>query len=227
MLRLGRREAGLLRQQRRQGPRPVLGRHRRPGPEARDRRRVRRASRPPRTPRRCSTRRTARSTRWSCRARRRRRRSRSNVTVKVDNRVEWQQIFDECWRVMKYRFYDEKMHGRGLGGDQGRRTSRCSKYVGENEDVYDIANEMIGELNASHTGVSGPPSREMPAAYTHAPARLRAGGRRRGVQDLARLPERPGRQGVARPEGRRLRARDRRHADQGRRQLLAAAERVR
>jgi len=20
-------------------------------------------------------------------------------------------MFDECWRVMKYRFYDEKMHG--------------------------------------------------------------------------------------------------------------------
>ncbi len=38
VVRLGRREAGLLRQQRRQGPRPVLGGPRRPGPEARDRR---------------------------------------------------------------------------------------------------------------------------------------------------------------------------------------------
>jgi tricorn protease len=32
--------------------------------------------------------------------------------------------------------------------------------------VYDLANEMIGELNASHTGVSGPPSRSMPDVYT-------------------------------------------------------------
>ncbi len=87
------------------------------------------------------------------------------VTVKVDNRVEWQQIFDECWRVMKYQFYDEKMHGRDW--DAVKATYEpLLKYVGENDDVYDIANEMIGELNASHTGVSGPPSREIPAAYT-------------------------------------------------------------
>jgi tricorn protease len=39
-------------------------------------------------------------------------------------------------------------------------------YVGENQDLYDIANEMIGELNASHVGVNGPPSRPMPAQYT-------------------------------------------------------------
>jgi tricorn protease len=39
------------------------------------------------------------------------------------------------------------------------------KYVGENQDVYDLANEMIGELNASHTGVSGPPSRAIDDAY--------------------------------------------------------------
>jgi len=87
------------------------------------------------------------------------------VTVKVDNRVEWQQIFDECWRVMKYQFYDEKMHGRDW--DAVKATYEpLLKYVGENDDVYDIANEMIGELNASHTGVSGPPSREIPASYT-------------------------------------------------------------
>ncbi len=33
-------------------------------------------------------------------------------SVKVDQRAEWAQILDESWRVMKYRFYDEKMHGR-------------------------------------------------------------------------------------------------------------------
>jgi tricorn protease len=88
-----------------------------------------------------------------------------NVTVKVDHRAEWQQIFDECWRVMKYRFYDEKMHGRDWAAIRARYEPLL-KYVGENQDVYDLANEMIGELNASHTGVNGPPTREMPAAYT-------------------------------------------------------------
>ncbi len=87
------------------------------------------------------------------------------MTVKVDNRVEWQQIFDECWRVMNYQFYDEKMHGRDWGAVKATYEPLL-KYVGENDDVYDIANEMIGELNASHTGVSGPASREIPPAYT-------------------------------------------------------------
>ena len=87
------------------------------------------------------------------------------VTVKIDNRVEWQQIFDECWRVMKYQFYDEKMHGRDWNAIKAMYEPLL-KYVGQNDDVYDIANEMIGELNASHTGVSGPPSREIAPSYS-------------------------------------------------------------
>ena len=34
-----------------------------------------------------------------------------SLTVRVDQRAEWEQIFEESWRVMKYRFYDERMHG--------------------------------------------------------------------------------------------------------------------
>ncbi|MFB3854069.1 MAG: DPP IV N-terminal domain-containing protein [Vicinamibacterales bacterium] len=86
------------------------------------------------------------------------------VNVTVDQRAEWLQIFDECWRVMKYRFYDEKMHGTDWAAAKARYEPLL-KYVGENEDVYDLANEMIGELNASHTGVSGPRSNQMPPVY--------------------------------------------------------------
>ena len=39
------------------------------------------------------------------------------------------------------------------------------KYVGTNEDVYDLGNAMIGEINSSHTGVSGPPTHPMPDVY--------------------------------------------------------------
>jgi tricorn protease len=84
--------------------------------------------------------------------------------VTVDRRAEWAQILDECWRVMKYRFYDEQMHGRDWAAIKARYEPLL-KYVGENQDVYDLANEMIGELNASHTGVSGPASFEMPDTY--------------------------------------------------------------
>lgn len=85
-------------------------------------------------------------------------------SVKVDQRAEWAQILDESWRVMKYRFYDEKMHGRDWNAIRAKYEPLL-KYVGENQDVYDLANEMIGELNASHTGVSGPQSRVIEDAY--------------------------------------------------------------
>ena len=87
-----------------------------------------------------------------------------DFSVKVDQRAEWAQMLDESWRVMKYRFYDEKMHGRDWAAIRAKYEPLL-KYVGENQDVYDLANEMIGELNASHTGVSGPPSRVIEDAY--------------------------------------------------------------
>ena len=85
--------------------------------------------------------------------------------VRVDRRTEWNQLFEESWRVMKYRFYDEKMHGRDWDAIKSRYKPLL-RYVGTNEDVYDLANEMIGELNASHTGVNGPPTRAMSRVYT-------------------------------------------------------------
>jgi tricorn protease len=56
------------------------------------------------------------------------------------------------------------MHGRDW--DAIKRTYKpMLKFAGSNEDVYDLANEMIGELNASHTGVSGPASVSVESAY--------------------------------------------------------------
>jgi len=84
--------------------------------------------------------------------------------VRVDSRAEWNQIFEESWRVMKYRFYDAKMHGRDWDAIKARYKPMLA-HVASNEDVYALANEMIGELSASHTGVSGPPSVQAPRGY--------------------------------------------------------------
>jgi len=84
--------------------------------------------------------------------------------VVVDRRREWEQMFEECWRVMKYRFYDAAMHGRDWASIKAAYKPLL-KYVGDYSDLYDLCNEMIGELNASHTGVSGPPGIERPATY--------------------------------------------------------------
>ncbi len=88
-----------------------------------------------------------------------------SFNVRVDHKAEWEQVFEESWRVMKYRFYDEDMHGVDWEATKARYKPMLA-YVGENQDLYDLCNEMIGELNASHTGVSGPSTVNMPNLYS-------------------------------------------------------------
>jgi tricorn protease len=85
--------------------------------------------------------------------------------VRVDRRDEWKQLLDESYRVMKYRYYDPNMHGKDWTALYAKYQPLL-KYAGTNEDVYDIANAMIGELSSSHTGVSGPSSIAAPRVYT-------------------------------------------------------------
>ncbi len=81
--------------------------------------------------------------------------------VRVDQRGEWEQIFEEAWRSMKYRFYDARMHG--VDWDAAKAAYKpLLAYVASNEDVHELAMQMIAELNASHTGVSGPSSEPIP-----------------------------------------------------------------
>jgi tricorn protease len=85
-----------------------------------------------------------------------RRRINFNVRVRVDRPAEWAEMFDDAWRTMKYRFYDPKMHG--MDWDAMRAKYRpLVDFVGDRQELLNILNEMIGELNASHTGAAPPP----------------------------------------------------------------------
>lgn len=85
-----------------------------------------------------------------------RRRINFNVRVRIDHQAEWAEMFDDGWRTMKYRFYDPKMHG--MDWDAMRAKYRpLVDYVGDRQELLNIINEMIGELNASHTGAAPPP----------------------------------------------------------------------
>jgi tricorn protease len=85
-----------------------------------------------------------------------RRRISFNTRVRVDRAAEWAEMFDDGWRTMKYRFYDPQMHG--FDWDAARAKYRpLVEYVGDRQELLNILNEMIGELNASHTGAAPPP----------------------------------------------------------------------
>ena len=74
--------------------------------------------------------------------------------VRIDLAAQWKQMFGDAWRTMKYRFYDPKMHGHDWDAMKARYEPLV-QHVGDRQELLNVINEMIGELNASHTGASG------------------------------------------------------------------------
>ncbi len=76
------------------------------------------------------------------------------VRLSVDNEAERKQVFEEGWRVMKNRFYDGKMHGVNWTAAKDTYESLLPNIT-DNDELHVVMMQMIGELNASHTGVTG------------------------------------------------------------------------
>lgn len=73
--------------------------------------------------------------------------------VEVDRREELAQLFDEAWKRLKEGFYDPAMHG--VDWDAVRTRYRDMAADAENKDTfYNIVNQMLAELGASHLGIS-------------------------------------------------------------------------
>lgn len=85
-----------------------------------------------------------------------RRRINFTTRVKIDKSTEWAEMFDDAWRTMRYRFYDAAMHGKDWDGMRAKYQPLV-EFVGDRQELLNIVNEMIGELNASHTGAAPPP----------------------------------------------------------------------
>ncbi|MEK6335573.1 MAG: S41 family peptidase [Acidobacteriota bacterium] len=94
-----------------------------------------------------------------------RRRITFNVRVKIDHPAEWVEMFGDAWRTMKYRFYDPAMHGMDWDAAKAKYEPLVAD-VGDRQELLNIINEMIGELNASHTGAAPPPGGRAGAAAT-------------------------------------------------------------
>lgn len=83
-----------------------------------------------------------------------RRRINFTARVTIDKPAEWAEMFEDAWRTMKYRFYDPEMHGKDWDAMRAKYQP-LTQYVGDRQELLNVINEMIGELNASHTG-AGP-----------------------------------------------------------------------
>ena len=76
------------------------------------------------------------------------------ANIEVDHDALRAQVFNEGWRIMKHRFYDPKMHGTDWNAAKAKYEPLLN-YVVDNEELNSVMMMMIGELNASHTGVTG------------------------------------------------------------------------
>ncbi len=88
------------------------------------------------------------------------------LMMTVDPQAEWQQIYNDAWRMERDMFYDPGMHGV----DWNAMKARYGKLLKDcviREDVNFVIGELISELNASHAYRSG--------GDVEVPARLETG----------------------------------------------------
>ncbi len=76
------------------------------------------------------------------------------VRMEIDRAAERQQVFEEAWRTMKNRFYDGAMHGVNWAAAKDTYETLLPN-VADADELHNVVMQMIGELNASHTGISG------------------------------------------------------------------------
>ncbi|MFX5937569.1 hypothetical protein ABTE71_19640, partial [Acinetobacter baumannii] len=71
--------------------------------------------------------------------------------MNLDAAGERAYIFDHAWRQVKKKFYDPKLHG--VDWELYKKAyARFLPHINNNYDFQELLSEMLGELNASHTG---------------------------------------------------------------------------
>ncbi|MET3665126.1 DPP IV N-terminal domain-containing protein [Caulobacter sp. 1776] len=78
-----------------------------------------------------------------------------NAELDVDFDVEKTVVFEQAWGVLDRGFYDAKFHG----ADWGKLRERWAPYIAgarTGDELRRNINLLIGELNASHSGISKP-----------------------------------------------------------------------
>ena len=75
-----------------------------------------------------------------------------DLTMKVDPKKEWAQIYADGWRIFRDYFYVSNMHSVDWKAVRDRY-SPLVKYVGHRADLDYILSEMVAEANAGHSYV--------------------------------------------------------------------------
>ena len=76
---------------------------------------------------------------------------RLSASMEIDGDAERRYFFEHIWRQVKEKFYSDTMNGTDWDGLKKDYTSKLAS-IGNNRDFARMMEEMLGELNASHTG---------------------------------------------------------------------------
>lgn len=76
------------------------------------------------------------------------------VKMTIRRAEEYQEIFDQSWRYLSEHFYDAKFHGVDWNSLRNKYRPLV-KHCALKEDLYALISLLLGELNASHLGISG------------------------------------------------------------------------
>jgi len=80
--------------------------------------------------------------------------STSDVKAYIDPREEWQQIFDETWRLEQQYFYDGNMHGLNWQGVYDKYKPLVA-HVATRADLNALLVDLISELQVGHNRTGG------------------------------------------------------------------------
>ncbi|MFZ5518999.1 MAG: S41 family peptidase [Candidatus Zhuqueibacterota bacterium] len=75
--------------------------------------------------------------------------------IKVDKTADYEQMLAELYYTLQHYYYDTNHHNVNWT-ELYEQFRPVLQQVREDADFYDYANEMIGFLNSSHTGIRGP-----------------------------------------------------------------------
>jgi tricorn protease len=90
------------------------------------------------------------------------------ANLEIDHKALRSQVFHEGWRIMKNRFYDGEMHGADWAAAR-KMYEPLLDYLVDEEELHTVMMMMIGQLNASHTGVGGGPAASQRTLQTRYP----------------------------------------------------------
>ena len=78
----------------------------------------------------------------------------ASISMKIDPRAEWQQIYNEAWRIKRDFFYDAEMQGADWPAMRAKYASFLED-VAHRADLTYLLNLLIGETVSGHTRTGG------------------------------------------------------------------------